>query len=204
MAVTDGVSPGLADVGLMLAYTPVHHLLFARLGPVPLVMTSANRGGSPIVFRDSDIGWLDGLIDGVLTHDRPIHVPCEDSVVAVPADGTVVPVRRSRGYAPLPVSVAGPPGAAAVLATGGDLKTTFCLMGSDGRAHMSSHLGDMADPRTQACFDAALEHLAFITDRRPEVDRVRSASVLRHHPVGAPAARSTWWPCSTTTPTRCR
>ena len=71
---TDGVAPGLADVGLMLPYTPVHHLLFARLGPVPLVMTSANQGGSPIVFRDSDIDWLDGLIDGVLTHDRPIHV----------------------------------------------------------------------------------------------------------------------------------
>ena len=101
------MSPGLADIGLLLPYTPVHHLLFARLGPVPLVMTSANQGGSPIVFRDSDIDWLDGLIDGVLSHDRPIHVACEDSVVAVQADGTVVPVRRSRGYAPLPVTVAG-------------------------------------------------------------------------------------------------
>ena len=167
--VVDGVAPGLADVGLMLAYTPVHHLLFARLGPVPLVMTSANQGGSPIVFRDSDIDWLDDLIDGVLTHDRPIHVACEDSVVAVTADGACVPVRRSRGYAPLPVVVTGAPPPAAVLATGGDLKTTFCLMGSDGRAHMSSHLGDMADPRTQACFDATLEHMAFITDRRPAV-----------------------------------
>ena len=75
--------PGLRDVGLMLAYSPVHHLLFDRLGPVPLVMTSANQGGSPIVFRDSDLDWIDGLADGVLTHDRPIHVPCEDSVVAV-------------------------------------------------------------------------------------------------------------------------
>ena len=163
----DGVSPGLADVGLLLPYTPVQHLLFARLGPVPLVMTSANQGGSPIVFRDGDIDWLDGLIDGVLTHDRPIHVACEDSVVAVAADGTCVPVRRSRGYAPLPVTVTGAAPSAAVLATGGDLKTTFCLMGSDGRAHMSSHLGDMADPRTQACFDAALQHMEFITGRQP-------------------------------------
>ncbi len=56
-----------------------------------------------------------------------------------------------------------------MLATGGDLKTTFCLMGADGHAHMSSHLGDMADPRTQSCFEAALEHLAFMTDRRPQV-----------------------------------
>ncbi len=57
---------------------------------------------------------------------------------------------------------------ASCLATGGDLKTTFCLMGSDGHAHMSSHLGDMADPRTQGCFESALEHLAFMTDRRPQ------------------------------------
>ena len=56
-----------------------------------------------------------------------------------------------------------------MLATGGDLKTTFCLMGSDGYAHMSAHLGDMADPRTQSCFEAALDHLAFMTDRRPEL-----------------------------------
>ncbi len=164
-----GVAPGLADVGLMLAYTPVHHLLFARLGPVPLVMTSANQGGSPIVFRDRDIDWLDGLIDGVLTHDRRIHVACEDSVVTMTDTGTCVPVRRSRGYAPLPITVAGPGPAAAILATGGDLKTTFCLMGSDGRAHLSSHLGDMADPRTQACFEAALAHLAHMTDRHPQV-----------------------------------
>ena len=61
----------------MLAYTPVHHQLFDRLGPVPLVMTSANRGGSPIVFRDADLDWIDGLADAVLTHDQPIHVPCE-------------------------------------------------------------------------------------------------------------------------------
>jgi hydrogenase maturation protein HypF len=167
--VADGVAPGLADVGLMLAYTPVHHLLFDRLGPVPLVMTSANQGGSPIVFRDSDIDWLDGLIDGVLTHDRPIHVACEDSVVAVSGDGGLVPVRRSRGYAPLPVVAAAVVPPSAILATGGDLKTTFCLMGSDGRAHMSSHLGDMADPRTQTCFEAALRHMVYMTDRSPSV-----------------------------------
>ena len=104
---TDGVSPGLADVGLMLPYTPVQHLLFARLGPVPLVMTSANQGGSPIVFRDGDIDWLDGLIDGALTHDRPIHVAVRGLGGGHDGDGTCVPVRRSRGYAPLPVTVTG-------------------------------------------------------------------------------------------------
>ena len=171
-AVVDAVAPGLGDLGVMLAYTPVHHQLFDRLGPVPLVMTSANRGGSPIVFRDADLDWIDGLADAVLTHDRPIHVPCEDSVVTIDDRGEVLPLRRSRGYAPLPVPVALPETSPVVLATGGDLKTTFCLMGSDNgsaHAHMSAHLGDMADPRTQDCFTAALDHLAFMTDRRPQV-----------------------------------
>ncbi|TGD84897.1 carbamoyltransferase HypF [Mycolicibacterium sp. CH28] len=181
------VAPGLADLGMMLAYSPVHHQLFDRLGPVPLVMTSANQGGSPIVFRDADLAWIDGLADAVLGHDRPIHVPCEDSVITLDDQGEQLPLRRSRGYAPLPVSVPGPRPDAVILATGGDLKTTFCLLGGGhdgvGHAHMSAHLGDMADPRTQDCFEAALEHLAFMTDRRPGV-------IARDmHPGYA----TTWW-----------
>lgn len=171
--VSEEVAPRLADLGVMLAYSPVHHLIFDRLGRLPLVMTSANQGGSPIVFRDQDLTWIDGLADAVLTHDRPIHVPCEDSVVALDDDGGELPVRRSRGYAPLPVTVT-MPGEQTILATGGDLKTTFCLMapaGAEGRrhAHLSSHLGDMADPRTQVCFESALDHLAFMTGRQPNL-----------------------------------
>jgi hydrogenase maturation protein HypF len=174
--VSAAVAPGLSDIGVMLAYTPVHHLLFDRLGRVPLVMTSANRGGSPILFRDGDLESIlgstedrDAIADGVLTHDRAIHVPCEDSVLAVSDAGHVIPIRRSRGYAPLPVDVAALQADSAILATGGDLKTTFCLMSSHGRGHMSAHLGDMADPRTQTCFEAAFAHLAFMTDCRPRV-----------------------------------
>ena len=171
-SVAGGVAPGLADLGVMLAYSPIHHLLFDHVGRIPLVMTSANQGGSPIVYRDEDLEWIDGLADAVLTHDRPIGVPCEDSVVTIDDEGGELPLRRSRGYAPLPVTVPSLDDEV-VMATGGDLKTTFCLMGaaSDGRgqAHLSSHLGDMADPRTQVCFESALEHLAFMTDRRPEI-----------------------------------
>jgi len=171
-AVADTVAPGLSDLGVMLAYSPVHHLLFDALGRVPLVMTSANQGGSPIVYRDENVDWIDGLADAVLTHNRPIALSCEDSVVTIDDDGTVVPVRRSRGYAPLPASV-DLPGDDVILATGGDLKTTFCLMtgARDGRrhAHLSSHLGDMADPRTQVCFTSAVEHLAFMTGQQPTV-----------------------------------
>ncbi len=168
-AMVRAVAPGLHDIGVMLAYSPVHHLLFDRLGAGPLVMTSANAGGSPIVFADEDLAWIAGLYDGVLTHDRPIHVPCEDSVLTVDVGGAAVPIRRSRGYAPLPVRVDGIGSGRTILATGGDLKTTFCLMAPDGRAHLSSHLGDMADPRTQVCFENAVEHLAAMTDRCPDL-----------------------------------
>ena len=167
------MAPGLSDLGVMLAYTPIHHLLLAELDLPALVMTSANQGGSPIVFRAENLDWIDGLADAVLGHDRPIHVPCEDSVVTLDDQRRELPLRRSRGYAPLPVTV-DLGGDDVVLATGGDLKTTFCLMagaGADGRrhAHLSSHLGDMADPRTQTCFTGALDHLAFMTHQRPTV-----------------------------------
>ena len=167
-AVAPSVAPGLADLGVMLAYSPVHQLLFDAVGrDVPLVMTSANQGGSPIVYRDEDLGWIEGLADAVLSHDRPIGVPCEDSVITLDDERHELPLRRSRGYAPLPVSV--PPVAEdVILATGGDLKTTFALM-SGTHAHLSSHLGDMADPRTQTAFTGALDHLAFMTDQRPDV-----------------------------------
>ena len=171
-AVSDAVAPGLGDLGVMLAYSPVHHLLFDQLGDIPLVMTSANQGGSPIVYRDEDLRWIDGLADAVLSHDRPIGVPCEDSVITIDDQGNQLPLRRSRGYAPLPVSVVGA-GDEVLLATGGDLKTTFALMAGsrEGRrqAHLSAHLGDMADPRTQSCFASALEHLSFMTGQRPDV-----------------------------------
>ncbi len=172
--VSDAVAPGLADLGVMLAYSPVHHQIFDRLGPdTVLVMTSANQGGSPIVYRDQDLSWIEGLADAVLSHDRPIHVPCEDSVVTLDDERGELPLRRSRGYAPLPVSVALPAGAT-LLATGGDLKTTFCLMaggatGGRRHAHLSSHLGDMADRRTQVTFESAVEHLAFMTGQHPDV-----------------------------------
>ena len=168
-ALSAEVAPNLLDVGMMLAYSPIHHLLFQRLDTTALVMTSANAGGSPIVFREEDLSWIDGLADGVLTHDRRIHVPCEDSVLAVDGAGGTLPLRRSRGFAPLPVTVPGDAAGPVILAAGGDLKTTFCLMAPAGHAHMSSHLGDMADPRTQSCFTAALTHLGHLTGQRPEL-----------------------------------
>jgi hydrogenase maturation protein HypF len=163
--VVDAVAPGSPLLGLMLPYSPIHHLLLA---PVPgahtnvpdaLVLTSANRSDEPICFTEDDAAHrLSPLCDAVLDHNRPIHVPCDDSVVRV-VDGAELPIRRSRGYAPLPVDLGrdGP----AVLAVGGELKNTFCL--TDGsRAYMSGHIGDMETLETLRAFERAVGQLSEI------------------------------------------
>ncbi len=163
------VAPGSPDVGVMLAYTPVHHLLFGlsgdEPGPAALVMTSGNVSGEPIVIDDEVARTrLGGLADAWLGHDRPIHVPCDDSVVRV-AGGVELPVRRSRGYAPLPVALPVPVHPA--LAVGGDLKNTFCL-GEGGYAWLSAHVGDMDDLATLQAFEAATAQLSAVTGVRPQ------------------------------------
>ncbi|MCV6970877.1 carbamoyltransferase HypF [Mycobacterium bohemicum] len=163
--VADAVAPGSPLLGLMLPYSPVHHLLLAPVpdesAPVPdaLVLTSANRSDEPICFTDDDAAHrLPPLCDSVLDNNRPIHVPCDDSVVRV-LEGRELPIRRSRGYAPLPIDVGvqGPP----VLAVGGELKNTFCL--TDGsRAYLSGHIGDMGTWETLRAFERAVGQLSGI------------------------------------------
>ncbi len=187
------VAPGRADLGVMLAYAPLHHLLLGlpgdRPGPAALVMTSGNVAGEPIVTDDRDaLDRLAGLADAWLTHDRPIHVPCDDSVTREVA-GLEAPVRRSRGEAPLPLDL--PFDAPAALAVGGDLTNTFCL--AEGRlAWMSGHIGDMDDLATLTAFDRAVDHLARLTGVQPHdlaTDRhpaYRSRSWARDHADGRP------------------
>jgi len=167
--VAAAVAPGSPLLGLMLPYSPLHHLLLAPVpgsaGPVPdaLVLTSANRSDEPICFTDDDAAHrLPALCDAVLDHDRRIQVPCDDSVVRVVRDrdgAHELPIRRSRGYAPLPVDLGldGP----AVLAVGGELKNTCCL--TDGsRAYLSGHIGDMATWETLRAFERAVGQLSEI------------------------------------------
>ncbi len=167
--VAEAVAPGSPLLGLMLPYSPLHHLLLAAVPdaaeqvPDALVLTSANRTDEPICFTDDDVASrLSGLCDAILDHDRPIQVPCDDSVVRVLKDegaGRELPIRRSRGYAPLPVDLGrtGP----AVLAVGGELKNTFCL--TDGsRAYLSGHIGDMATWETLRAFERAVGQLSEI------------------------------------------
>lgn len=163
--VADAVAPGSPLLGLMLPYSPIHHLLLAPVpgageaAPAALVLTSANRSDEPICFTDDDaVQRLPALCDAVLDHNRPIHVPCDDSVVRV-VEGRELPIRRSRGYAPLPIDLGldGP----AVLAVGGELKNTFCL--TDGsRAYLSGHIGDMGTWETLRAFERAVAQLSEI------------------------------------------
>ncbi|MFI9271405.1 carbamoyltransferase HypF [Kitasatospora sp. NPDC052896] len=191
--VAEAVAPGSPDLGVMLPYTPVHHLLLGLPGDPPgprlLVMTSANRSGEPIVTDDAEaLERLAPLVDGWLAHDRPIHVPCDDSVLAV-CDGHPLPVRRSRGYAPRPVPL--PVAVRPVLAVGGDLKNAFAL--AEGRqAWLSGHLGDMDDLATLRAFDRAAGQLTTLTGVRPELlaaDRhpgYRSGRWAREGALGRP------------------
>jgi hydrogenase maturation protein HypF len=168
--VADAVAPGSADLGVMLPYTPLHHLLLGLPGDPPgprlLVMTSGNRGGEPIVTDDREArDRLAGLADAWLGHDRTIHVPCDDSVVRI-CEGEELPMRRSRGYAPMPLPLPCP--VTPALAVGGDLKNTFCL-GRDRTAWLSAHVGDMDDVATLTAFARAERQLETIADVAPRL-----------------------------------
>ncbi len=160
------VAPGNDSIGVMLPYTPLHHLLLEDPAPSVLVMTSANFSNEPII-KDDDVALeqLGALADAILLHNRPIHVHCDDSVVRV-FDGHESPIRRSRGYAPFPVRL--PFEAKPTLAVGGELKATFCLARGD-EAFMSQHIGDMENLETEQAFERALDHLSALFRITPEI-----------------------------------
>jgi hydrogenase maturation protein HypF len=185
----DQVAPDLGDVGVLLPYTPLHSLL---LEPgVALVATSGNLSDEPLCFTNADARErLAGLVDGFVFHDREIHVPVEDSVVlggfahsippsaahqgASPNDGAirltgdVVPIRRSRGYAPLPVLLPTGADGPVVLGVGGELKNTFALA-IDDLAFVSAHVGDMGSLASQQAFEASVQQLLTMQRRTPDV-----------------------------------
>lgn len=164
-----GIAPGNPLLGVMLAYSPVHHLLLHGPGArETLVFTSANISDEPLCYTPEDErDRLPRLADAVLTHDRPIHVPCDDSVVRVADDGSQLPVRRSRGYAPLPVPLGLEPDET-VLAVGAELKNSCCLT-DGGNAFCSAHIGDMGNVETLRAFDRAVAQLVTLHQARPDV-----------------------------------
>jgi hydrogenase maturation protein HypF len=164
--VATAVAPGNRQLGVMLPYTPLHHLLLQKVSG-PVVLTSGNRSDEPIAYRDDEaFANLAGIADAFLTHDRAIHIRTDDSVVRV-SRGRETLIRRSRGYVPEPVAVRArfprP-----VLACGAELKNTFCLA-KDGRAVISHHIGDLENAETLRSFTEGIAHFAALFDITPQV-----------------------------------
>ncbi len=166
------VAPNLDHLGVMLPYTPLHHLLLNQKDdllsaePVPplLVMTSGNYSEEPIATDDEDaLQRLSPLADAFLVHNRQIHMRSDDSVVRADRTSTIY-LRRSRGYAPYPVKLAFE--VKPTLAVGGELKNTFCLT-RDRYAFLSHHIGDMENAETFESFEKGIEHLSHIFRVRP-------------------------------------
>lgn len=165
--VASEVAPGLGELGVMLPYTPLHHLLTRELGR-PLVLTSGNASGSPMVHSREDAArLLEPMVDGVLDHDREIVAPCDDSVIRWLLDGPSM-IRRSRGFAPEPLALTAHRFRRSTLALGGHLKNTFCL-GRDGLALLSPHVGDLESFRGVEALRRVLRHHLDLFDFEPEV-----------------------------------
>jgi len=164
----EAVAPGLSCLGVMLPYTPLHHLLmqdFAR----PAVMTSGNLSDEPQCVDGNDArARLASIADALLDHDRPIASRVDDSVVRIMAGRPAI-LRRARGYAPAPIRL--PPGfdaAPPVLAMGGELKAAFCL-GMNGRAVLSQHLGDLENALAFDDYRRTLDRYLGLFDHLPAV-----------------------------------
>jgi hydrogenase maturation protein HypF len=164
--VADAVAPGNRQLGVMLPYTPLHHLLLAKVGR-PIVLTSGNVSDEPIAYRDDEAReTLKGIADAFLTHDRAIHVRTDDSVART-FRGRPMLVRRSRGYVPEPMTT-GTSFPRPVLACGAELKNTFCL--ARGRhAFVSHHIGDLENAETLRSFTEGIEHFRRLFDIDPQV-----------------------------------
>lgn len=164
--VAESVAPGNPLLGVMLPYSPLHHLL-ARSAGRPLVLTSGNRSDEPIAFEDGDaLMRLKGIADGFLTHDRAIHLRCDDSVVRETSNAPAL-IRRSRGYAPEPLRLPAPC-RPRVLALGGHIKNTFAL-GRGKHAFLSHHIGDLGEWEAYKSFRNAIGHYQALFAFEPEV-----------------------------------
>ncbi len=164
----ESVAPGNPRIGVMLPYAPVQLLLFAGEEAFSaLVMTSGNASGAPICRTDEDaIREIGAYCDLILSHNRAIRLRADDSVMSFYEDEPYM-IRRSRGYAPLPVMLsAGQKGK--VLAVGGELKNTFCI-GKDGLFYPSPYVGDMQDVRTVAALSESIGRMEELLEVKPEL-----------------------------------
>ena len=206
-----GVAPDNTELGLMLPYTPLHHLLFAAGAPPVLVLTSANRSNEPIAVLDQEaLERLTGIADAFLIGERPIARRVEDSVVRAGVSGPVI-LRRGRGYAP--AAVAALPSVQPILAVGADLKNSITLV-VDGQAFVSQHIGDLDHFQALQAFQETIrdllsmysvrrEDLLVVRDAHPEYRSTAHAATLgcpwpravqhhRSHVASVLAERGAW------------
>lgn len=163
--IAESIAPGNDYLGVMLPYTPLHHVLFEDLD-TPLVMTSANYSEEPIcIDNDEAFERLKSIADYFLIHNRDIYLRSDDSV-AIHLTNKLRYLRRSRGIVPQPIFVksAGSP----VLAVGGELKNTICLLKED-KAIVSQHIGDLENIEAYNFFKMTIEHLQRIFDVKPKL-----------------------------------
>ncbi|HET9893537.1 MAG TPA: carbamoyltransferase HypF [Streptosporangiaceae bacterium] len=182
--IAEAVAPANRQLGLMLPYTPLHHLLLRELTG-PIVLTSGNVSDEPIAYTDHDAvarlgepgrgkdgrgkdgrGKHTRIADAFLMHERAIQIRTDDSVTRS-FRGKEAIIRRARGYAPEPLTVA-TPFTKAVLACGAELKSTFCL-GAGPKAILSPHIGDLENAETLRSFTDGIEHLSRLFDFKPEL-----------------------------------
>jgi hydrogenase maturation protein HypF len=164
-AVAPSVAPGVPELGIMLPYTPLHHLLSGDTG-VPLVLTSGNISDEPIAFLDEELVRLERIADRFLVHDRPIATRTDDSVVRAVRGGPLM-LRRSRGFVParldLPIASPRP-----LLGAGAEQKNAFCLA-SGARAWPSHHIGDIKNYETLQSLRDGVAHFERLFEVAPEV-----------------------------------
>jgi len=159
-----GVAPNQKYHGVMLPYTPLHHIIVSESGLI-LVMTSGNISSEPIVYQDNDgLKRLNGIADYYLIHNREIHIRTDDSVCRI-VEGKEELLRRSRGYAPFPL-ILPEKSVNRILAVGGELKNTFCLT-RDQFVFMSHHIGDLENLETLTSFEQGIEHFKRIFNITP-------------------------------------
>ncbi len=165
--IAPAVAPGQRTLGLMLPYTPLHHLLLQPGPDAPnaLVMTSGNLSEEPLVARNEEaLARLAAIADAFLLHNRDIYIRCDDSVTRV-FQGAELPIRRARGYAPYPIHLGAD--ALPLLACGAELKNTFCLTRGP-YAFLSQHIGDLENLETLEAYRSAIAHYERIFRVRPQ------------------------------------
>jgi hydrogenase maturation protein HypF len=159
------VAPGNGWLGVMLPYTPIHHLLLRGSAFSALVMTSANKSDEPIVYENAEARrHLSGIADYYLTHNRPIHTRCDDSVIRV-FQGKPLFYRRSRGYVPRSIRL--PFHSDPLLAVGSEMKNTFCYANGN-KAFLSQHIGDLKNDAICDSFCRSIDHFGTLLRISPE------------------------------------